>query len=110
MGAQGPECHVRAASERVQKTAKVVVQKPWSLLRAGHYLEKWVADNQAGTYGAPPTIPLLTTMRLCAPDWGEDMAVEWKDYAPASVRIQVGLARKGFASSLELCVVIVLET
>ena len=72
----------------------MVVQKPWSLLRAGHYLEKWVADNQAGTFGAPPTIPLLTAMRLCAPDWGEDMAVEWKDYAPAPVRIQVGLARK----------------
>ena len=73
------------------KTAKMVVQKPWSLLRAGRYLDKWVADNQAGTYGAPPTIPLLTTRPLCAPDWEEEMAVEWQNYAPAP---PVGSARQ----------------
>ncbi len=55
-----------------------------------------MADNQAGTYGPPhPTIPLLTDMVCCAPAWGEDMAVEWRDYAPAPpVRIEVGPARK----------------
>ena len=40
------------------KTAKAVVQKPWCLLRAGDYLEKWVADNQAGNYGAPSDHPI----------------------------------------------------
>ena len=54
-----------------------------------------MADNQAGTYGDPPTIPLLTDRASCAPEWGEDMAVEWKDYAPdPPVRIEVGPARK----------------
>ena len=54
-----------------------------------------MADNQAGTYGAPPTIPLLTDRASCEPVWGEDMAVEWQDYAPAPpVRIEVGPARK----------------
>ena len=72
-----------------------MVQKPWCLLRAGAYLDKWVADNQAGTYGVPPTIPVLTDMVRCATVWGEDMAVEWRDYAPAPpVRIEVGPARK----------------
>ena len=104
MGAQGPECHVRAASERVQKTAAAVVQKPWCLLRAGAYLEKWVADNQAGTYGAPPTIPLLTDMFSCAPVWVEDMAVEGQDYAPAPpVRIEVGPAKKRRVEPWTVC-------
>ena len=50
-----------------KKTTESVVQKPWCLLRARAYLEKWVADNQAGTDGGPPTIPLLTDMVCCAP-------------------------------------------
>ena len=78
MGAQGLECHDR-------------VQKKWCLGRAKAYLEKSVADNHAGTYGAHPTIPLLTEWVSCEPVWGEDMAVEWQDYAPAPlVRIEVG--------------------
>ena len=78
-----------------KKTAAAVVQKPWCLLRAGAYLEKWVADNQAGTYGAPPTIPLLTSMVGSEPVWGEDMAVEWQEYAPVPpAKIQVGPPKK----------------
>ena len=78
-----------------KKTAAAVVQKPWCLLRAGDHLEKRVADNQAGTYGAPPTIPLLTDKASCEPVCGEDMAVEWQDYAPAPpARIEVGPAKK----------------
>ena len=74
-----------------RKTAEAAVQRPWCLLRAGAYLEKWVADNEAGTYGAPPTIPLLTSMVSSEPVWAEDMAVEWQAYAPAPpVRIEVG--------------------
>ena len=80
MGAQGLECHDRAANERVQKTAKAVVQNKWCLGRAKAYLEKSVADNHAGTYGAhPTTIPLLTEWVSCEPVRGEDMAVEWQD-------------------------------
>ena len=41
-----------------KKTAEAVVQKPWCLLRAGAYLDKWVADNQAGTYGGPSDHPI----------------------------------------------------
>ena len=71
------------------------MQKPWCLLRAGAYLEKWVADNEAGTYGAPPAIPLLTSMVGSEPVWAEDMAVEWQAYAPAPpVRIEVGPPKK----------------
>ena len=78
-----------------KKTAVAVVQKPWCLVRVGAYLEKWVADNQAGTYGFPPTIGLLTDAVCSEPTWGHDMAVEWRDYAPvAPVRIEVGPARK----------------
>ena len=78
-----------------KKTAVAVVQKPWCLLRAGAYLEKWVADNQAGTYGAPPTIPLLTSMVGSKPVWAEGMDVEWQEYAPVPpVRIQVGPPKK----------------
>ena len=78
-----------------RKTAEAAVQKPWCLLRAGAYLEKWVADNEAGTYGAPPTIPLLTSMVSSEPVWAEDMAVEWQEYAPAPpVRIEVGPPKK----------------
>ena len=74
------------------------------MLRAGAYLEKWVADNQAGTYGAPPTIPLLTDRASCAPVWGEDMAVEWQDYAPAPpVRIEVGPAKKRRVEPRTVC-------
>ena len=73
-----------------KKTAKAVVQKPWSMLRAGAYLDKWVADNQAGTYGASPNIPLLTDMVCCA--------------------LRLGRLGKRIASSPGLCVVIVLET
>ena len=73
-----------------KKTAKAVVQKPWSMLRAGAYLEKWVADNEAGTYGAPPNIPLLTDMVCCA--------------------LRLGRLGKRIASSPGLCVVIVLQT
>ena len=73
-----------------RKTAKAVVQKKWCLGRAKAYLEKSVADNHAGTYGAHPTIPLLTEWVSCEPVRGEDMAVEWQDYAPAPlVRIEV---------------------
>ena len=54
-----------------------------------------MADNQAGTFGAPPTIPLLTDKASCEPVWGQDMAVEWQDYAPAPpVRMEVGPAKK----------------
>ena len=74
------------------------------MLRAGAYLEKSVADNQAGTYGAPPTIPLLTDRASCAPVWGEDMAVEWQDYAPAPpVRIEVGPAKKRRVEPRTVC-------
>ena len=65
-----------------QKT-EAAVKKPWCLHRAGAYLEKWVADNQAGTYGDPPSIPLLTDMAQCTV-CGEDMTVEWRVYAPAA--------------------------
>ena len=41
-----------------RKTAVAAVQRPWCLLRAGAYLDKWVADNQAGTYGAPSDHPI----------------------------------------------------
>ena len=78
-----------------RKTAKAVVPKKWCLGRAKAYLEKSVADNHAGTYGAHPTIPLLTVWVSCEPVWGEDMAVEWQGYAPAPpVRIEVGPPNK----------------
>ena len=79
-----------------KKTARAVVQTPWCLLRAGAYLDKWVADIKAGNYVATPPIPLHTDLVCCAPVGGEDMAVEWKDYAPdpPSVRIEFGPARK----------------
>ena len=54
-----------------KKAAVAVVQKPWCLLRAGAYLEKWVADNQAGTYGAPSDHPIAYghgLLRTCV--WG----------------------------------------
>ena len=67
------------------------MQKKWCLGRAKADLEKSVVDNHAGTYGAHPTIPLLTESVSCEPVRGEDMAVEWQDYAPAPlVRIEVG--------------------
>ena len=68
-----------------RKTAKTVVKRPWCLIRAGAYLEKWVDDNEAGTYEDPPAIPLLTSSMVDSdPVWAqEDMAVEWREYAPS---------------------------
>ncbi len=77
-----------------KKTAAEVVKKPWCLFRAGDYLEKWVANNTAGTYGRPPDIPFLLA-EDSEPVWSEEMAVEWRDYAPAPpVRIAVEPDRK----------------
>ena len=69
------------------------MKKPWCLLRAGAYLEQWVANNAAGTYGWPPDLGFLVNM-MGEPSWTSDMAVEWRDYAPQPpVRITIGPER-----------------
>ena len=69
------------------------MKKPWSFGRAGAYLEQWVANNAAGTYGWPPDLGFLVNM-MGEPSWASDMAVEWRDYAPAPpVRITIGPER-----------------
>ena len=76
-----------------RQTAVAVIKKPWCLLRAGAYLDEWVANNTAGTYGWPPHLGFLADAP-CEPSWASEMAVEWRDYAPAPpVRINIGPER-----------------
>ena len=45
-------------------------------------MKEWVANNQNKTYPSPPSIQsFLGAMSNGA--WADDMAVEWRDYAPA---------------------------
>ena len=91
------------------------MQKKWCLGRAKADLEKSVVDNHAGTYGAHPTIPLLTESVSCEP-------VRGKTWLPSGrttrqlpwCALRLGRLTKKrsivVASSPGLCVVIVLET
>ena len=71
-----------------------VIKKPWCLLRAGAYLDEWVANNTAGVYGWPPHLGFLADAPCEPPSWASEMAAEWRDYAPAPpVRINIGPER-----------------
>ena len=88
----GTLCQISSAKS-TEKTAVAVIKKPWCLLRAGAYLDEWVANNTAGTYGWPPHLGFLADAP-CEPSWASEMAVEWRDYAPAPpVRINIGPER-----------------
>ena len=87
----GTLCQIGSAKST--ETAVAVIKKPWCLLRAGAYLDEWVANNTAGTYGWPPHLGFLADAP-CEPSWASEMAVEWRDYAPAPpVRINIGPER-----------------
>ena len=69
------------------------VKKLWGLLHVGAYLEEWVANNTAGTYGWPLHLGSLSDVP-CEPSWVSEMAVEWRDYVPGPpVRINIGPER-----------------
>ena len=76
------------------KTAKEVVLPPWRLQRAGDYLNKWVDDNRTGRILPAPRLSIFEA-NIRIPVWGEEMAVEWQDYAPAPpARIEVKPAKR----------------
>ena len=79
--------------QRVQNTAAAVIKKPWCLLRAGAYLDEWVTNTTAGTYGWPPHLGFVADAP-CEPSWASEMAVEWRGYVPGPpVRINIGPER-----------------
>ena len=94
MGSGGPEHSVGSAGQGIQKNSggggsEAVVPAP-----RGGLPGTWVADNVAGTYGWPPHIGFLVDA-VCEPTWAEEMAVEWREYAPAPpVRIDIGPAKR----------------
>ena len=80
--------------QEYNKTATLVVVRPWCLLRSGAYLTEWVANNQSKTYPSPPSIQSLVGA-VSNGAWADDMAVEWRDYAPAPpTLIGIGPDRK----------------
>ena len=80
--------------QRVQNnTTLAIIKKLWCLPHVGAYLEEWVANNTAGTYGRPLHLGSLSDVP-CEPSWVSEMAVEWRDYVLGlPVRINIGPER-----------------